>query len=341
GRPRLCESCGARVATGPCCPSCGGTRLAPSWVLASRHLGPGLDARITESSPEYGPTRERISLTRWTPTAGARATVNLNTAQELDALVAACRDYAAVLRWPLAAAATPAQRADGVLPSGHVAPAALASLLKRWSVEQVAAVAVEVRRRLDALTLFERVAVDNRTYELRTDASIHRVLEGSLWLIDERYWLLTSNAELRTLIGTKIRARARLRPDFACATGTGDGAIIELKRPRHALTVDDANQVERYLVLAEQHLPRLRWRALLIGGRVSADLRRTARHRPAVEICTFADVIADARHRYRDYLRIVAAVGGPGASAGSQHPGPASPSVRSKVAASLVLTNVR
>jgi hypothetical protein len=315
-RPRLCESCGTRAAKGArVCMRCGGTRLAPPWVLARRTVARGFDVRITESSAQYGTPHKRISLSRWWPGVGARASLNVNTPDELSAVIAACREFASELRWPLDAAADAPARAERALASTSAVlarladdPAAsrtLSALLERWSLQQIGDVATEVRRRLDAIALLERVASDERTYELRTEHSIHRVLERSLWLIDERYWLLTSNAQLRTLIGAGISAHAKLRPDFTCATGSTEGAIVELKRPRHALQVEDLNQVERYLVLAEQHAPKMRWRALLVGGRLSAELRRTSRHRPAVEVRTFADVAADARRRYRDYLRIV------------------------------------
>ena len=315
-RPRLCEACGTKAARGArVCMRCGSTRLAPPWVLARRTIARGFDVRITESSADYGTPHKRISLSRWWPGAGARASLNVNSPDELAHMIAACREFASELRWPIAAESDGASQGRATLATTTALleqlkddPAALrtlASLLERWSLRQIGDVASEVRRRLDAITLLERVASDDRTYELRTDHSIHRVLERSLWLIDERYWLLTSNAGLRTLIGAKISTHARLRPDFTCATSSSEGAIVELKRPRHALVVDDLNQVERYLVLAEQHAPTMRWRALLIGGRLSAELRRTSRHRPAVEVRTLAEVAADARRRYRDYLRLV------------------------------------
>src|ERR1700687_2806431 len=314
--PRLCEGCGTRAAKGArVCMQCGSTRLAPPWVLARRTVARGFDVRITESSAQYGTPHKRISLSRWWPGAGARASLNVNTPEELPAVMAACREFASELRWPLGA--EPDEQARGAVPLATTSavlarladdPARArtpAALLERGSLRQIGDVAGEVRRRLDAIALLERVASDDRTYELRTEHSIHRVLEQSLWLIDERYWLLTSNAQLRTLIGAKISAHSKLRPDFTCATGSTEGAIVELKRPRHALQVEDLNQVERYLVLAEQHAPKMRWRALLIGGRLGVELKRTSRHRPAVEVRTFADVAADARRRYRDYLRIV------------------------------------
>jgi len=74
---------------------------------------------------------------------------------------------------------------------------------------------------LETIALFEKLVLDDRTYELKGERSIHRVLESAMWLVDERYWLMSSNRTLRTLIGRAIqrerRAELEVRPDFACA----------------------------------------------------------------------------------------------------------------------------
>jgi ribosomal protein L40E len=190
----------------------------------------------------------------------------------------------------------------------------LERLLESWSLHQITQLVSQIRQRLETIDLFEKLVLDDRTYELKGDRSVHRVLESAMWLVDERYWLMTSNRALRTLIGRAIqkerRAELRMRPDFACAQLGLQGVIIELKRPKHRLTLADLNQTERYLVLAEAHTSGISWTAALIGQRMNDDVRRTARYRSAVTIRTFTDVLTDARHRYMEYLKIVAPGGG-------------------------------
>jgi hypothetical protein len=129
-----------------------------------------------------------------------------------------------------------------------------------------------------------------------------------MWIVDERYWLMTSNRTLRTLIGRAVAKERRrytsLRPDFACARLLTEGVLVELKRPAHALTLADLNQAERYLVLAERFEPTVSWRALLIGQNATDETVHTAKYRPAVTVQTFAELLADARHRYDEYLKI-------------------------------------
>ncbi len=196
------------------------------------------------------------------------------------------------------------------LPSeGSEALAKLERLLESWSLHQITQLVGQIRQRLETIDLFEKLVLDDKTYELKGDRSIHRVLESAMWLVDERYWLMSSNRTLRTLIGRAIqkerRAEAARRPDFACAQLGLQGVIIEIKRPAHRLTLADLNQAERYLVLAEEHTRGITWTATLIGRTVNADIRRTAKYRTAVVLRTFSDLLVDARHRYEEYLKII------------------------------------
>jgi len=197
---------------------------------------------------------------------------------------------------------------------GGAAVVELQRILESWSLHQVVQVTAEVRRRLDTIDLFERMVLDEKTYEISGDKSIHRVLESAMWIVDERYWLMSSNATLRTLIGQAIGKErpkdARLRPDFACAQLDKQGVIIELKRPSHDLTVADLNQAERYLLLAEKFMPNVNWKAILLGQAAVDDARRTLKYRTSVDIRTFTDVLGDARHRYQEYLKIARAESG-------------------------------
>jgi len=147
----------------------------------------------------------------------------------------------------------------------------LERLLESWSLHQITQLVSQIRQRLETIALFEKLVLDDRTYELKGERSIHRVLESAMWLVDERYWLMSSNRTLRTLIGRAIqrerRAELEVRPDFACAQLGLQGVVIELKRPKHRLTLADLNQAERYLVLAEAHTSGISWTAALVGRR--------------------------------------------------------------------------
>jgi hypothetical protein len=184
----------------------------------------------------------------------------------------------------------------------------LALLLQGWSLQTITNVAQQVRSRLDTIKLFEERIQDNRTYEIRGDDSIHRVLERSMWLVDERYWILHSNSALRKFIGTDVakedKQYEKLRPDFVCGSVSRKLIILELKRPSHELEVKDLNQMERYMILAEKYSDHSDYEAYLVGNKKSDDLTRTLKHRSSkFKTLTYSDLLQDTKHKYESFLK--------------------------------------
>jgi ribosomal protein L40E len=187
----------------------------------------------------------------------------------------------------------------------------LSILLQGWSLHTITNVAQQVRTRLQTIELFEKQIQDPKTFEIYGDNSIHRILERAMWLIDERYWLLHSNTTLRKYIGESLsksdkKKYGKKRPDFVCGT-VGDRLIIlELKRPGHTLSVDDLNQLEQYLVIAEQHKNYSSYEGYLIGSKTDDELRRTLKHRSShFKVFHYADIIDDTKKRYTEFLKTI------------------------------------
>lgn len=185
----------------------------------------------------------------------------------------------------------------------------LADALEKWSLHQILSVAQEVRQRLDTIELFKERVLDEKTYEIIGENSIHRILEQSMWMIDERYWLMHSNSTLRTIIGDKLEKKdkkyAKKRPDFVCGMIGQKLILIELKRPSHKLEIEDLNQLETYLTIASDYSTEFKSsEAYLIGQSISSDLERRKKFRSNnFHVMTFTDLISDAEKRYKDYLR--------------------------------------
>lgn len=183
-------------------------------------------------------------------------------------------------------------------------------LLQGWSLNMITNVAQQVRARLDTIDLFEKQIQDTRTFEIRGDHSMHRILERAMWLVDEHYWLLHSNKTLRVAIGKEMGKRDKKkygakRPDFVCGT-VGDRLIIlELKRPGHTLKVGDLNQLETYLTIAEQHFSFKTSRGYLIGSKIDDELKRRLKYRSGFEILFYANIIDDTKKRYHEFLKTI------------------------------------
>lgn len=200
----------------------------------------------------------------------------------------------------------------GKLPQqGQRALEDLEFLLEGWSLQQITSVAQQVQARIETIELFKKQIKDKRTYEIRGDKSIHRILERAMWLIDERYWLLQSNSTLRSLIGEEMSKKdkkkyGKKRPDFACGTVGGKLVVVELKRPSHELKIYDLDQLETYLTIAEQYLDFKTYEAYLVGNKKGTDLQRRLKHRSnRFRVWTYIDLIKDTEHRYREFLKTI------------------------------------
>lgn len=183
----------------------------------------------------------------------------------------------------------------------------LSELLKTWSLKQVTAISYQVIERLETLKLFKERVLDDKTYEIRGDNSIHRILERAMWIVDERYWLLHSNETLRKIVEKELPKKDKKykdkRPDFVCGTVGDKLIIIELKRPSHTLEIEDLNQLETYLSIIEEHDAISSFEAYLVGRKVSDELRRRIKYRGSqFKIRTFSQLIDDTEKRYSDYL---------------------------------------
>jgi ribosomal protein L40E len=181
-------------------------------------------------------------------------------------------------------------------------------LLEGWSLHVITNVAQQVRARIDTIYLFEKQIQDSRTFEIKGDNSIHRILERAMWLIDERYWLLYSNTTLRKSIGNEMSRKdkqkyGKQRPDFVCGTIGNKLIILELKRPSHTLAVDDLNQVETYVTIAEKYYQFRSYEAYLVGSRLSDELERRLKHRSSsFKVLTYSELIDQTKQRYKEFL---------------------------------------
>ena len=188
----------------------------------------------------------------------------------------------------------------------------LSDLMSDLTIGQITAVTNEVKRRVGLLETFTNRINDDRTYEITGDDSIHRLLERAMWIVDERYWLMHSNKQLRTVVTRELAKEdkrfEKKRPDFVCGTVDKKLIIIEIKRPSHTLDIADLNQLERYVVLCgEYDDDHSSHEALLVGEKMSDDLRRTMKVRStSFKVRTYTQLVSDTQRRYKKYLDALA-----------------------------------
>lgn len=195
---------------------------------------------------------------------------------------------------------------------GKTALVQLEELMGKWSLKQITGVAAIVQERLNDIERLKTAVKNDKTFEIRGENSIHRILENSMWIVDERYWLMHSNETLRTFIGEGLakkdkRKYGSMRPDFVCGSVDNRLIIMELKRPSHKLIVDDLQQLETYLMVADDYSEKFTsFEAYLVGKRVDSELKRRLKFRKSnFKVLTFADLIDNTEKRYLDYIKLM------------------------------------
>lgn len=190
----------------------------------------------------------------------------------------------------------------------------LSDLMERYNLLQITSVTNLVKYRLDTILNFEIMIQDEKTYEINTDKSIHRLLEKNMWLIDEQYWIAQSNQTLRTFIGNEIETKHKnyklKRPDFACVDFENKLIILELKRPKVELKKEELDQAELYLRIIK-HYKGDAYKSIsviLIGNKISNEAMDILENRRNIEIKTYQEFLSKTKKRYLKYLEATEAL---------------------------------
>ena len=187
----------------------------------------------------------------------------------------------------------------------------LSDLMKSWNLLKITSITSLIKNRLETIETFEQMIHDDRTYEINTENSIHRLLEKSMWLVDENYWISQSNRSLRNFIGDEIikqhKEFSQKRPDFACVDHESKLIILEIKRPSIELTKKELDQAELYQRLIKRYKSQT-YKSIdvyLIGNKISNEALEIAELRKGITIKTYDDLLENCRKRYKKYLDII------------------------------------
>lgn len=179
----------------------------------------------------------------------------------------------------------------------------LLKLLEQYRLPQLTSVTSVITDRLQKLTLFDKHIQTDEAYEIKGKNSIHNQLARALWILDDRYWLLRSNQTLTNQLGKRYEKQERnKRPDFICADFENRLVIVEIKRPSMTVKREHINQIEDYLVLADEFKNYSEKRGFLIAQNISSHLRKNLALKPDIEFRSYVDVVDECKSRYREYL---------------------------------------
>lgn len=179
----------------------------------------------------------------------------------------------------------------------------LLKLLEQYRLPQLTSVTSVITDRLQKLALFDKHIQSDDAYEIKGKNSIHNQLARSLWILDDSYWLLRSNQTLKNQIGKRYEKQTkRKRPDFICADFENKLVIVEIKRPSMPLKREHINQVEDYLVLADEFKNYTEKQGFLIAQNISPLLEKNLALKPDIKFKSYVTVVDNCKSRYREYL---------------------------------------
>jgi predicted nucleic acid-binding Zn-ribbon protein len=184
----------------------------------------------------------------------------------------------------------------------------LSELMKNWSLLQITTLTNILRNRLNAIDIFEKAIHNERTYEIKGDNSIHSIMEKSMWLIDENYWVAMSNSSMKNFIideyVKETKSEKRLRPDFACVTFENRLILVEIKRPLITLGKKELDQIEKYMIIADKYKGDgyRKIEGFLVGNKVSPEAKLIIKRRTGIEIWTYQDLLEKTRFKYKEFL---------------------------------------
>lgn len=201
------------------------------------------------------------------------------------------------------------ERSDYRILLEHVAEAkrrdisAVVDSLSEFGLADMAFLVEQASARSAYLDQLEMLAATAITLE----ATMHRAIENSLWILGPEYSLFSSNKTLQRQVEDYLGDRyigelASKRPDLLLSEDlNGEYLLIEFKRPSHALKYVDYQQATGYRHDFAKHVSKP-IKVLIIGGKRSEDFP-LANLEPNVSAMLFVDVFSTARRQIQWQLR--------------------------------------
>lgn len=182
----------------------------------------------------------------------------------------------------------------------------LLTLLKDYTLPQLTSVTSIITDRLQRLRVFKAQIQSEKAYEIKGENSIHNQLANALWILDDSYWLLHSNEPLTNFLKKEYKLATqdeRARPDFICASDKSNLVIVEIKRPRHVVTMKDINQIQNYLVTVDEYSPKFTVKnGFIIAKKISGRLQKIVDEIRNVDFKSYVQLVNDCERRYQEYL---------------------------------------
>ncbi|VVB57467.1 Histidine kinase-, DNA gyrase B-, and HSP90-like ATPase [uncultured archaeon] len=184
--------------------------------------------------------------------------------------------------------------------------------LSRWGALESRAILTIIKGRLDLIQKFETMLVNNAPEtapNVGTD-NLHDLIGRFPWILNPDWEIFSEEKKVSTQLREwhyeDIREEdKRLRYDFLAIANDAEMVVIEIKRPEHALTIDDAQRAEKYrdrLSSAHSDI-----RICIVCGKIALNKQDAEnwKNRKDGEILHWATVVQRTKKRYEHYRAVL------------------------------------
>ncbi|OBB84665.1 hypothetical protein A5779_05730 [Mycolicibacterium peregrinum] len=188
----------------------------------------------------------------------------------------------------------------------------LVSHLAGWRVLESRAILEVVRGRIEILDTFHNMLADDtpETAPRAGAESLHDLIASFPWLINPEWQTYseetTISKQLREWGDADIAADDRTRYDFLALKSDSQYVVIEIKRASHAATLDDLQQLERYVNKLGQARESVSGLFIAGGGYSMADrMFDSWKARDLIEATDWATIHERTRKYYDHYKAVL------------------------------------
>ena len=195
------------------------------------------------------------------------------------------------------------------------AQAQLYKIMQEFQVLESVSLAQIARSRIQIIEKFEAMLDDGAPEK----PDMQNYLKNYPWLIDPGYTGLSHEKRLDTILKNKFNRRTKAkgkdtRPDFFCLGDSGRAFVIEIKRPKITVGIEDVRQLTGYVdFLSDENEGQTdpesqrMFYGLLIGSAFSNDSKRERRraHRDGIDTKSWETLLATARRSHKEFFDVM------------------------------------
>lgn len=184
--------------------------------------------------------------------------------------------------------------------------------IRGWKALESRAILEVVKGRIDIVEKFYSLIVNDAPEKApRVGAdNLHDLIATYPWLIHPEWQVLAAEkgvtAQLREWGNNDLSAEDRSRYDFLALEGDGQLVVIEIKRSGHDATVEDLQQLERYVEKLANGHPNIRG-VFISGARYAlrTQTRKGWDDRDDIDLLEWSQVYVRVAKHYRHYEAIL------------------------------------